>query len=127
MATRIKKRFDINVTVAGDLVTQTFELDKNVTAIFGVLLTSDHEDLMYYRGAHRLEINRQEIFPSGYEAKLLMSGINVAPDERYYSLGKMVPGNYKVKVDYQDVPDGRTVFAAYRISLYIDCELTDLS
>jgi hypothetical protein len=91
----------------------------------GVLLTSDKDDLLYYRGSQRIEINKEEFFPDNYESKLLMSGINVSPKQRYYDLGGVNPGNGSVKVVYQDTEDGRTVFAAYRVSLYMDCEMVD--
>ena len=54
-----------------------------------------------------------------------MCGINVSPKSRYYDLGGVNPGNGTIKVTYQDTEDGRTVFAAYRVSLYVDCEMED--
>ena len=125
MAKRIKKRFDINVTQANTTVSKTFELDKNITAIYGLLFTSDRDDLMYYRGSQKVEINREEIFPENYESKLLMSGLNVSPNERYYKVNGMSPGNGNVKVDFKDTNDDRLPFAAYRISIYLDCEISE--
>ena len=123
IAKRLKKRFDINVTAANATYSQTFELDKTVTKILGLLVTADREDLMYYRGSQKIEINRQEIFPEDFESKLLMSGINVSPNQRYYELGGMDPGNGKIKMDYKDVNNTLAVFAAYRVSIYLDCEI----
>ena len=120
-----KKRFDIKILVANSSVSDTFELDKNIVKVHGILVTSDKDDLLYYRGTQKIEINKEEFFPENYESKLLMSGINVAPKQRYYDLGGVAPGNGLVKITYKDLDDGRTVFAPYRVSLYLDCEMED--
>ena len=120
-----KKRFDIKILVANSSVNDTFELDKNIVKVNGLLVTSDKDDLLYYRGTQKIEINKEEYFPDNYESKLLMSGINVAPKQRYYDLGGVAPGNGLVKITYVDLDDGRTVFSPYRVSLYLDCEMED--
>jgi hypothetical protein len=119
------KRFDLPVTASGGTYSQTFELDKSITKINGLLFTSDRDDLLYYRGSQRVEINKEEIFPEEYESKLLMSGINVSPNERYYNLGGIPPGNGKIKIDYVDTDSVVATFAAYRVTLYLDCETSD--
>lgn len=121
----VKKRFDVQVTGANQSVSKSFELDKNIKAVKGVLVTSDKDDLLYYRGTQKIEINKEEYFPDNYESKLLMSGINVAPKQRYYDLGNVNPGNGIIKVVYTDTDDGRTHFEPYRVSLYVDCEMED--
>ncbi len=123
MGKRVKKRFDIDVTAANAIHSKTFELDKNVEKVHGVLFTSDRDDLTYYRGSAKVELNSDEIFPEAYETKLLMSGLNVSPNDRYYNLGGIAPGNFKLKVDYKDTQDARLAFAAYRISIYLDLEI----
>ena len=52
-----------------------------------------------------------------------MSGLNVSPNDRFYNLGGIPPGNLKVKVDYKDTADARLAFAAYRVSIYLDVEI----
>ena len=127
MATNIiKKRFDISVSAADKIYSQIFELDKNIIFIKGILLTADKEDLLYYRGSQRIELNKQEIFPENYESKLLMCGINVSPNARYYLTGNLPVGNGLLKVEYQDRNDSRLTFEAYRVSVYLDCEQTEL-
>ena len=121
-----KKRFDIRITQANATVSETFELDKNIVRIQGLLLSSDKDDLLYYRGAQKIEINKEEYFPDNYESKLLMTGLNVSPKQRYYDLGGASAGNGRVQLTYKDTDDGRTQFAPYRVSLYLDCELEDL-
>lgn len=117
----VKKRFDIEVTAVAQVVTQIFELDKNITIVKGILLTSDKEDQMYYRGCQRVEINKAEVVPDNYESKLLMSGLNLSPNQRWYEIGDLPTGNGQVKIQYTDQPDSRTPFEAYRVSLYLNC------
>ena len=120
-----KKRFDIKIREANTTVSDTFELEKNIVKVHGVLVTSDKDDLLYYRGTQKIEINKEEFFPDNYESKLLMSGINVAPKQRYYDLGGVTPGNGRVQIVFKDLDDGRTRFEPYRVSLYLDCEMED--
>ena len=127
MLKAIKKRFDIQITESKQSISKAFDLDKNVVLINGVLLTSDKDDLMYYRGSQKIEINGEEFFPDNYESKLLMSGINVAPKQRYYDLGGILPGNGTIKLSYTDTEDSRTPFVPYRVSLYVDCSLENNS
>lgn len=121
----VKKRFDLNVTEAGRTFSQTFELDKTIVSVRGLLVTSDMDDLLYYRGSQRIEINKDELFPEKYESKLLMSGINVAPRSRYYELGGVNPGNGLVKIEYTDSESPKAAFRQYRVSLYLECEMDD--
>lgn len=125
MIKTVKKRFDINITQANVSVSGTFELEKNIVKIHGLLLTSDKDDLLYYRGSQKIEINKEEIFPDSYESKLLMSGINVAPKQRYYDLGGISTGNGRVQILFKDTNDVRAAFVPYRVSVYLDCEMTD--
>lgn len=123
MGKRVKKRYDLQVNAAGTLTTQIFELDKTVEKVHGILFASDRDDLTYYRGSAKVEINSEEIFPEGYETKLLMSGLNVSPNDRFYNLGGVLPGNFKVKVEYKDTADSRLAFVSYRVSIYLDVEI----
>ena len=121
----VKKHFTISITEAGKIFSKSFELDKTIAFVRGILFTADKDDLLFYRGSQKVEINKQEIFPEGYETKLLMTGINVSPNQRYYDTGDLPAGNGNVKIDYKDTADGRTYFEPYRITVYLNCELAD--
>lgn len=125
MVKRIKKRFDIDISAANAVHSKTFELDKNITTVHGLVITSDRDDLLYHRGAQKIELNRQEVFPENYESKLLMSGINVSPNDRYYNLGGLLPGNGKLTVAFKDSNYLDWTFVAYRVSIYLDCEMDE--
>jgi len=123
MSKIIKKRFIVPVTEPGKTFSKSFDLDKNITHVKGMLLTADKDDLLYFRGSQRIEISKEEIFPEDYESKLLLSGIGVAPNNRYYAEGEIPVGNGNVKIDYKDSEDGRTVFVPYKVSLYLLCKV----
>lgn len=116
-----KKRFDLSVTEAGKIFSKTFELDKNIVYIKGILMSADKDDLMYYRGSQKIEVNKEEVFPENYESKLLQSGINVSPNNRYYDLANMPAGAGSIKLEHKDTNDSRAAFVPYRVSLYVDC------
>lgn len=119
------KRFTIAVGTAATSYNVKFVLDKDVTLIRSLLVTADRPDLLFFRGSQRIEISGEEIFPEDFESRLLMSGIEVPPDDRYASLadGKGIPsGNGEVKVLYKDNNYGNTTFAAYTVTLMLICE-----
>jgi hypothetical protein len=121
----VKKHFDILVQEADKGVSKSFELDSNIIHVKGLLLTSNRDDLLYYRGTQRIELNKQELFPEGYESKLLMCGINVSPNARYFETGNMPTGNRIIKIEYKDTSDSRVPFEPYRVRLYLSCEQTE--
>lgn len=118
----IKKRFDLQISEAGAIKREQFELDKNVSKVNAILLTSDKEEQLYNRGSQKIEINGQEIFPEKYESKLLMSGLAVSPNDKFYKLPSVTIGNRIMKVEYADSNDSRSAFSAYRVSVYLELE-----
>lgn len=119
----IKERFDIEVTSANRQYKASFELDKNANELLGIALTSDRDDLLFYRGSQKIQLNDRELFPEGFESKLLMSGLNVAPDERMITVGSIPTGNGVLDVWYTDVDHDLGVFVPYRVSVYTFCDV----
>ena len=124
MIKTIYKRFDLPVTEANKTFSKTFELDKNIVSVKGLYLTADRRDLLYFRGSQRLEINKDELFPENYLSELLMSGLNVPVNQRYYDLGNIDPGNKLVKMDFKG-SNGQFPFAPYTVSLVLKCDKDD--
>ena len=123
MLKSIKKRFVLTITEPGKLFTQIFELDAAIKRVRGILLASDKNALLYYRGSQKIEINQEEYFPTNYESKLLMSRAKTPSAMRYHDLGRVDPGNGSVKISYQDREDNRAAFVQYRLLIYLDCEM----
>lgn len=114
----IKERFDLLITAENQIVKQEFELDKNANYLIGISLTSSRDDLMFYRGSQKILLNDMELFPEGFESKLLISGLNVAPDNRMITLGQLQTGNGKIEVAYTDKAHELIKFSPYRVTIY---------
>jgi hypothetical protein len=121
----IKEAVEVIVSAANQTFKESFEVDKHAGKILGILLISDYDELLYYRGTQRIKINEMEIFPEGYESKLLMQGLNVSVNERMIKLGEdILPGNRKVEIDYTDTNHASAPFTPYKVKLYVYSEVT---
>lgn len=116
------KDFDVQITTAGQTVRKVFELDKSVKAITHYTMLSNREDLAYYRGSFRLEINKDEIVPENYSAKKVMCWASVSPNDRLKSIGKRTTGNGLINFEYTDTNDGLTTFQPYTVTLSVEGE-----
>lgn len=121
----VRKRFDITIPEAAKTVTEKFELDKTAKSITGLVLTSDREDLLFFRGEQKIEINGKEYFDEKYESKLLMTSLNVPVNNRYLDLKNVEPGNGIVSISYTDHNHTLAPFVPYRVSLYVQYETED--
>lgn len=121
----IKERFDLLITAEDGTFRGEFDLDKNARYLIGIQVTSDRDDLLYYRGSQRMQFNDVELFPLGFESKLLMAGINVSPNDRMVSLGKLPTGNGKLVVSYTDSSNPVFTFEPYRLTLYTFSTIAD--
>lgn len=124
----IKEWVDINITAANQTVKDSFEVDKHVSKIIGIAFTTNNDSMPYYRGTQRISINEKEIYPEGYESKLLMQGINVPVNERIIDFNgeELDPGNRKVELEYKDEDHPLIPFAGpYRVRLYVYSRIDD--
>ncbi len=117
------KIFSFLVDSEGTQYSKKFELDKNAKLVHGIRLSSDRDNLLYYRGSQRIEISGDEVIPEDCESKLMMSGIGGAPGERYYPLEDVVAGNLEVKFQYKDTANPNAPFAPYKVIIYAVCEM----
>lgn len=120
----VDKVYSFAVESQGTPVNKKFDLDKNVKLVRGIMLSSDKPNLLFYRGSQRIEISGDEIFPEDYESKLLMSGIAVAPDQKYRTLGNgVIAGNGEVKIQYKDTMNPNASFTTYKVIMILQCEM----
>jgi hypothetical protein len=120
----VKKRFVFMVDAGNTAYPKKFDLDKNIKLVHGILLSSDKPNLLFYRGSQKIEVNGEEIFPEDYEARLLMSGISVSPDQKYADLGEgVLSGNGEVKISYKDTDNPSAFFEPYEVRIYLMCEM----
>ncbi|GAA4277019.1 hypothetical protein [Aquimarina mytili] len=113
--------FSFTVSEANKLITiDNLELPKHTKMVKGLQMISDYPDRLYYQGSQRIEIGGEELFPDGFDSKILMSSLSVAPKERFFELGDVLPGDLSVKVRYQDKNHSNADFdEGYKVSLII--------
>lgn len=125
MGKLLRKRFDLDpITASGQVAKEDFNLDKDSERVKGILLTSDRDDMLYHRGTVSVLVSGDEVIPDDYHTKLLMSGLGVAPKDRYLPLD-VAPGNGVVKVAYTDHDNPVLAFSAYTVSIYLEIETHD--
>ncbi|MBQ4818874.1 hypothetical protein [Aquimarina sp. MMG016] len=113
--------FSFKVEKQNGLITvDNFELPKYTKLVKGIQLISDYPDRLYYRGRQRIEIGGEELFPDGFESKILMSSLSVAPRERFFELGDVLPGDLSVKIRFEDKDHSSAPFErGYMVTLII--------
>lgn len=122
----IKEWVDVLITAPNQSVKENFEVDKHAAKIIGIAFTTNNDTMPYYRGSQKISINDKEVYPEGYESKLLMQGINVPVNERIISLGEeLEPGNRKVEIEYRDENHPAVAFSIYKIRLYVYSRIDD--
>jgi len=127
----VEKMYTFTVESEEQVVNPKFTLDKNVKIVHGILFSSNRTSLLFHRGSQRVEISGEEVIAENFESKLFMSGIGVAPDEKFKTLGQHngegsngVPaGNGEVKVQYKDTPNPDAAFEPYKVNVYLKCEM----
>ena len=118
------KIFTFLVEAEGQPVNKKFDLDKNVKVVHGIAISSDKPNLLFYRGSQRVELSGDELFPEDYESKMFMSGMAVAPDDKYKSLGNgVVAGNGELKIQFKDSDNANAPFASYKVIITLLCEM----
>ena len=117
----IRKTFTFQVDEANKPYAPVkWELPKKSVFVRGLQLTSDFPAKLYYRGSQKVEIGGEELFPEGFDSKILMSSIAVAPRQRFFDLGEVLPGDLSVKVRYEDKDHGSSPFdRGYRVSVIL--------
>lgn len=125
MAKIIRKRYDLpSIAAAEKTTSHSFDLEKHATRVKGILLVADMEQMPFYRGSLQIMLNGEEVIPDQFHAKLLQSGLGVAPKDRFFPLD-LPTGNRVVKVFYTDNPSPTQSFAAYNVSLYLAMEMEE--
>lgn len=120
----VDKIFTFLVEAEGQPVNKKFDLDKNVKVVHGIAISSDKPNLLFYRGSQRVELSGDELFPEDYESKMFMSGMAVAPDDKYKSLGNgVVAGNGELKIQFKDSDNANAPFASYKVIITLLCEM----
>lgn len=123
----IKEWVDVNVTAANQIFKESFDVDKHVSKIIGIAFSTNNDSMPYYRGSQKISINEKEIYPEGYESKILQHGFNVPVNERMITFNgeELDPGNRRVEIEYKDEDHPIVPFTPYRVRLYVYSRIDD--
>jgi hypothetical protein len=110
----------IAITASGIEVPVEFNTEKGYAMVTGV--TTNSSDRNAYLGCYfnRFEINNREIFPEGYEVKMITTGIDVPADDRFYSKIMEPADGTKVSIKYKD--GGNANAYPYTATIYLRLE-----
>ena len=90
------------------------EADKAYKRIAGIHFSSSDTNALKDSVFTKFEIDNNEIFPDGFEVKMIRTGEEVSPNDRFYSLNERADGS-TIVANYRDAGNA----AAYPYNVYI--------
>lgn len=90
----------LSITTGGTSYPINAEADKSYKRITGIHFSTSDINALKDAVFTKFEIDNNEIFPDGYEVKMIQTGQEVPPDERFYPLdergdGATIVGTFK--------------------------------
>ncbi len=109
----------IVVPAAGNEIPVEINTEKGYQSVTGI--SANATDKNAYLGSlfSKFEINNKEIFPDGFEVKMITTGIDVSPEERFYKITEPADGT-KVVIKYKD--GGNAAVYPYKATIYLKLE-----
>lgn len=95
------------------------EADKAYKRITGIQYSSGDTNSLKDAVFTKFEIDNNEIFPDGFEVKMIQTGQEVPPNDRFYPLNERGEGSTIVGV-FKDV--GNAVAYPYNVYIYLRLE-----
>lgn len=83
--TKIQK-ISINNVATGDNGTAQGTVDLNFKNVIGIKVECNDADSFIGSYFTEASINSEEIFPSGFELKVIQTGVDVSPNERFFKI-----------------------------------------
>jgi hypothetical protein len=108
----------ITVSSSGETVTVEADTDKLYARCTGIYISVPDEDVLTST-LSKLELGGKELFPDGYEVKMLNTSNDVPLDQLYYELNEPAKGA-RLKTSYTD--SGMTGTYPYNAILYLRLE-----
>lgn len=114
------QKIELEITAAALEISKEANTDRLYERITGIhVMTSDSIGISnsYF---NKFEVNGEEILCSGFEAKLLSTGQEVSPNEKFYKLNEPALGS-TVSIKYKDFNTVGTTFP-YTVSVMLRLE-----
>ncbi len=105
------------VKTPGEIITLAEELDRDYKKLTGISLLDNN-------GLNSLlqtsSVNGKELFPKNFEAAFVQSGINVPPDQRFFTIHDREAGGYNIEIVFTD--GGTAPKYPYTLKIYLRLE-----
>lgn len=106
------------ITAAGSFPISA-EADKAYKKITGIHFSTSDTNALKDSVFTKLEIDNNEIFPDGFEVKMIRTGEELSPNDRFYSLSERGEGSTIVGT-FKDA--GNAVAYPYNVYIYLRLE-----
>ena len=109
----------IVVPATGEEIPVEINTEKGYGLVTGLSVNTNDKNAYLGSVFNKFEINNRELFVEGFEIKMLTTGIDVSPMERFYEIKEPADGT-KVSIKYKD--GGSAVSYPYTATLYLRLE-----
>lgn len=111
------EKIEINVTSAGQEINFSHTTEIDHTRVIGVAQVFSNEAALP-NSVIEMNIDGQTVFPTGFESKLIYTGMEVPPDEKYFRYLDRPVNRVKITGKFTD---GKALaqFAAYSANIYL--------
>lgn len=114
----------IRLTITGAGLTASTNdarVDQNYDRVKGIQMTCTDANAIEQAYFDKFEMGGKEIYPKYYEGKLIYSGVNVAPNERFDKEVDEPGNNTTVDITLKDQSVAGTVYP-YTVTVYLKLE-----
>lgn len=108
----------LTITGAGNYLLNA-ESDKVYRKITGIHYSSTDTNAIKDSVFAKLEIDNNEIFPDGFEVKLIQTGQELSPNDRYHLLNERAEGS-TIVLNFKDA--GNAAAYPYNATIYLRLE-----
>lgn len=107
------------ISAASESVKIEAETDKLYKRCTGIHVTQTVSSNAIDSTLNNFKINSKEIFPEGFEVKMINTGQDVSPEDRFYKLDEPAAGS-KIEGTYTD--KGNAAIYPYTLIIYLRLE-----
>lgn len=116
------QKIKLTVAAANEVVsTKGVTTERSYKKVKGIQATCSDKNAVEQGEFDKFEIASKEIYCKGYEVKLIFSGVDVAPNERFDKDVDEEAENSTVDITYRDMNVAGTVFP-YTLIVYLRLE-----
>lgn len=113
--------YEMDITTASSTQKLDLVLENDITKVVGLKLNAQIDVQAYNRGTISVDIDKTEIFPSKFEAKNIMAGLDCPPQDRFWVIERETK-NKQITFEYTDNAHPSVTFSAGKVRFVLLCE-----